>query len=302
MSISGALLWNTANHPVSGAGQPDNFWAQREKARIYASFDPKIERRFVRLTPANANGWFGIYAEPLQSFGAYQGQNPTRPTKARRVVVIQPLGQFSPEERELLEPLRAYCAAFFQLPVRLSPPRTLSPAQIKHRPSGYHPGRPQFDAGAVLRTELEPQLPGDAAAHLGVTMDDLWSENLSFVFGLGSWRERVGVYSLARYFPRKRGAKLSPLERKRALRRAMQVLNHEAGHVFGLWHCTLYKCSMNGSNSLRDSDQTPLEMCPLCEQKLAWNGGFDSGQRSVQLHAFYKKHGLENALIQTPKR
>ena len=67
-----ALVWNAARNPVSGGGQPDGFWARREKERVYASFDPTIERRFVRLTPQNANGWFGVFAEPIQSFEKYQ--------------------------------------------------------------------------------------------------------------------------------------------------------------------------------------------------------------------------------------
>ena len=214
--------------------------------------------------------------------------------------MLQPLGKVSPEERELLEPLRAYCSAFFQLPARVAAPLALPQGQSFSRPSAYFPGRQQFDAGALLKRELEPRLPSDAAAYLGITMEDLWTNDLSFVFGLGSWHERVGIYTLGRYFPRKHGAKLSVLERKRALRRAMQVLNHETGHMLGLTHCTLYKCSMNGANSLGDADQTPLEFCPLCGQKLAWNIGFAAAQRDRELRAFSRKYGLENALLHTP--
>ena len=295
-----ALVWNAARNPVSGGGRPDGFWAIREKARIYASFDPQTKRGFQRLTPQNANGWFGVFAEPIQSFEKYQSQNPMRPTPARRVLVLQPLGKVSPEERELLEPLRAYCSAFFQIPARVAAPLPLDAGRNLSRPSGYFPGRPQFNATALLKTQLEPRLPPDAAAYLGITMEDLWAGDLSFVFGLGSWHERVGVYSLGRYFPRGRQGKPSPLERKQALRRAMQVLNHETGHMFGLWHCTLYKCSMNGANSLADADQTPLEFCPLCRQKLAWNIGYAPSRRAAQLRAFYRKYGLEDALIRTP--
>lgn len=298
--VSFAFAWHGANHPVSGGGgQSDGFWTRREKARIYASFAPEVKRRFQRLTPQNANGWFNVFAEPVQSFELYQSQKPTRPTSQRRVLVLQPMGKFSPEERALLEPLRVYCSAFFQLPARIAAPIPMR-ASLPQRPSGFSPGHAQFNAGAILQQELEPRLPPDAAAYLGVTMDDLWAGDLAFVFGLGSWHERVGVYSLGRYFGHKRGAKLSPFERKRALRRSMQVLGHEAGHLLGLWHCTLYKCSMNGANSLGDADGTPLEFCPLCEQKLTWNIGFDVSKREAQLRAFYAKYGLEDALVRTP--
>lgn len=299
--LGGALAWtwHAANNPVSGGGMPDGFWATREKKRIFASFDPKTNAQARRLTRENANGWFGVFQEPVQSFEAYQREAPTRPTTTRRVVVLQPLGPQSRGDTLRLEKLRVYCQAFFQLPSRVASPLPL-PLSAKSRPSSYFPGQRQFDAGALLSTELEPRLPRDAAAFLGVTNADLWSDDLSFVFGLGSWRERIGVYSLGRYFPKKPGQNLTPLDEKRALRRAAQVLNHEAGHMFGLTHCTVYKCSMNGSNSLADSDQTPLEFCPLCKQKIGWNIGFDSAKRERELRAFYRANGLESALWNTP--
>ena len=295
-----AFLFNAWHNPMSGGPDADNFFARREKERIYASFDPNIERRFVRLTPENANGWFHAFREPVQSFESYRAANPTRPTEKRRVIVLQPLGDWKAENAELLEPLRAYCAAFFQLPARIAAPLSLASASASSRDSGYFPGRKQYDAGAILRQTLEPKLPADAVAYLGVTMEDLKTADLSFVFGLGSWNERVGVYSLGRYFPKKRVGQLSALDKKRALRRAMQVLNHETGHMLGLSHCTVYRCSMNGVISLSDADRTPLEFCPLCQQKLAWNIGYPASRRAQALEEFYRREGLENALLQTP--
>ncbi len=296
-----ALTYNAWHDPISGGQSPDTFFASREKERIYASFDPNIEHRFVRLTPENANGWFHTFAEPIQSFERYQLQNPTRPTLTRRVIVLQPLGDWQPEEAELLEPLRAYCSAFFQLPARIAPSLSLAPVNGSSRPSGYFPGRKQYDAGDILAKILEPRLPADAVAYLGVTMEDLKSDDLSFVFGVGSWHERVGIYSLGRYFPKKRAGKLTDLDKKRALRRALQVLNHETGHMLGLTHCTVYRCSMNGVLSLPDADRTPLEYCPLCQQKLAWNIGYRASNRDQQLQAFYQEEGLQNAILETPK-
>ncbi|BCM92895.1 hypothetical protein IAD21_04779 [Abditibacteriota bacterium] len=301
VGVAIAFLFNAWHDPISGGQSPDNFFASREKARIYASFDPTIERQFVRLTPENANGWFHTFAEPIQSFELYQSQNPTRPTATRRVIVLQPLGAWKPEEADLLEPLRAYCSDFFQLPARIVPPLSLAPVDNSSRPSGYFPGRKQYDAGLILSQILEPNLPTDAVAYLGVTMEDLKADDLSFVFGLGSWHERVGVYSLGRYFPKKRAVKLAPLDKKRALYRAMQVLNHETGHMLGLTHCTVYRCSMNGAISLPDSDRTPLEYCPLCQQKLAWNIGYSVSERAHQLQNFYRKEGLQNSPVETPK-
>jgi archaemetzincin len=53
----------------------------------------------------------------------------------------------------------------------------------------------------VLRW-LQGRLSKDAFCLLGITMEDLYSDpSWNFVFGEASFRERVGVYSFARYDP-----------------------------------------------------------------------------------------------------
>ena len=62
--------------------------------------------------------------------------------------------------------------------------------------------------------------------------------------------------------------------------------------MFGLRHCTEYQCTMNGSNSLDESDRRPLRLCPPCLKKLAWNTGFDVLARYGELCGFYQARGL----------
>jgi archaemetzincin len=131
-------------------------------------------------------------------------------------------------------------------------------------------------------------------AYLGVTGADVYAGDMNFLFGLGSFRERAGVYSLTRYYPQFWNQPGTEKAHKLTLRRACQVLNHEAGHMLGLMHCVLYKCSMNGSNSLMDADATPIEPCPVCHRKLAWNLNWDEAKRNRELTAFYRKYGLED--------
>ena len=136
-----------------------------------------------------------------------------------------------------------------------------------------------------------------------MTMTDLWADNLSYVFGLASVERRVGVYSLCRYYPEFWGGQQSrPQDKVQTLRRTCLVLNHEAGHMFGIWHCVLYKCSMNGSNSLADADNTPLDYCPVCHRRLLWNVRADGTKRYRDLIRFYRKHGLDHEAIWTEQR
>ncbi len=112
------------------------------------------------------------------------------------------------------------------------------------------------------------------------------------MFGEASLGERVGVYSLVRFFPEFWGEKRSDALETKGLRRSLAVLAHETGHTFGLEHCTAYECVMNGSNSLDELDGQFGELCPICLRKLAWNIGFDPIQRYTALASFYRKHGL----------
>ena len=191
--------------------------------------------------------------------------------------------------------MREYMEAFFQLPTRIEKPLDLALAQpwARGAASGHGVGKRQYDAGQILDKVLAPRLPADACAYLGITMADLWAGKLNYVFGLGSGYKRVGVYSLCRYYPEFWGRKRAPGDEVRGLRRACQVLNHETGHVFTLGHCVFYHCSMNGSNSLSQSDAAPLDYCPVCHRKLLWNIGFDGVKRYEALASFYRKHGMQ---------
>jgi archaemetzincin len=95
------------------------------------------------------------------------------------------------------------------------------------------------------------------------------------VFGQASLRERVGVYSFARYDPAFYDEARALGYETLLLRRSCKVLAHETGHMFGLAHCTYFNCLMNGSNHLAESDRRPLHLCPVCLRKLQWSIGFD---------------------------
>ncbi|RYG70046.1 hypothetical protein EON80_08625 [bacterium] len=297
-----AFWWFKTPAPLVGGGQSDGPWAWWVKSRVYASVSPQNEAGFSRLTIENANGWYNVSREPIQSFDYYRNQKPPRPTDKRRFIVLQPVGPFTASQNALLKDLGRFCGAFFQLPVRLAPSMPFPDGSVRTKPKeakNKGVGDKRYNADDMLTKTLSPQIPADAAAYLGITMADLWVDDLSFVFGLGG--NRCGIYSLARYFPNL-SRQPTPQEARLGLRRSCQVLDHEMGHILGLYHCVLYKCSMNGSNSLADADASPLDYCPVCHRKILWNTSADGVKRYRELLHFYRDQGLTDEAEWAAKR
>jgi archaemetzincin len=248
-------------------------------------FDPEL---FEKKRPPRSGDWLARFPEKGQSYEKYVSGLPVRPTARRKEIVVQPLGPFDPAQRDVLETLRELTSIFFEVPVVVASDRDLP--RKGRRGTGVHT---QYHAGVIL-DDLSPRLPTTAICSLGITMGDLYPEpSWNFVFGLASLDKRVGVYSLARFFPAFTGEPDTASARRKALRRSIQVLAHEAGHMFSLEHCTEYECLMNGSNSLDEMDRQVGMLCPTCLRKLQWNLGFDVRKRYERLRDFYRRVGLE---------
>ena len=54
---------------------------------------------------------------------------------------------------------------------------------------------------------------------------------------------------------------------------------------------------MNGSNSLEESDRTPLAFCPECEAKLWWVCGQNPPRRARKLAEFADHHGFKEEAV-----
>ena len=135
--------------------------------------------------------------------------------------------------------------------------------------SRKHPaqGQLQLSAKQIMNVVLKPQLPKDAATLIALTNYDLYPENdWSFIFGLGSTKERVGVWSMYRFADPYEAA-----EKEQCLMQTIKTATHEIGHMFTLPHCAKYECCMNGSNSLRELNNHPTYFCPDCLAKICWN-------------------------------
>ena len=76
---------------------------------------------------------------------------------------------------------------------------------------------------------------------------------MDFVFGLSDIKKGSGIISLHRLtadFDDKGEALGAPMSanKKILLHRACNLLVHEIGHMFGLFHCPYYECLLNGTN------------------------------------------------------
>jgi archaemetzincin len=246
-----------------------------------AGLTPPLQRAFAPNPAAfepiplpGPNDWLAVHPEPGQTFEQFKASRPNRPAKDRDVIYLQPLGDFAPERSPSIDKLREFAAAFFAMEVKPLPPLAIENSRFTTRRNPLTRDL-QMLTGDVLEF-LRARVPSNAFCVLGVTMQDLYPEpSWNFVFGQASLRDRVGVYSFARYDPAFYGEARKTDYQTVLLRRSCKVLAHETGHMFGLAHCTFFNCLMNGSNHLAESDRRPLHLCPVCLRKLQWSIGFD---------------------------
>jgi archaemetzincin len=264
-----------------------------------------LESDFEKMGEPKPGEWLFHHYEPGQSFEGYVRSNPVRASGRRQVLVFQPAGPLSDEEEDIIRSAVLFAGRWFDLPTRVEPAVALPKKgwdRIRRFPWQDKPVK-QYQTGYFLHELLPGRLPEDAVCFLAITMADLYpDEQWNFVFGQASLSERVGVYSMVRYFPGFWGERESMQGTTLPLKRSCKVLVHEVGHIFGLKHCIYYRCAMNGSNSLEESDQRPLWLCPVCLKKLQWNRGFDIISRYKELKTFYERHNLNEEAAWVARR
>lgn len=259
---------------------------------------PRVQRAFTAtdafppLPTPGPGDWLDVNEEELQTPAGYLASEPNWPVPPRNVLYVQPVGPLPAERGPTLDELTRYAHAFFGLEVRVLP--TLDPAALAVTQRVHH-GAPQLNATDIL-DRMEPPLPDDAYCVIAVTWSDLYPDDTyNFVFGLARLTARVGVFSFARLHPDFFGDEAGDPAAVRRLvtRRALAVMSHEVGHMFGIQHCVSFACNMNGSNSLEESDRQPMHLCPVCLRKLHLALGFDPEQRYEALEQQYRRAGLQ---------
>ncbi len=258
-----------------------------ETVPLQRLLDPDAD--FAPIPSPGPGDWLANHAEPGQTYAAFRDAPGHRPEAVRRIIYLQPLGGFPVECSPSLDEIRAYAAAFFQMEVKVLP--ALAPDETQFQPrENPRSGRRQVRSTSIM-AYLADRLPADAYCLLGVTMEDLYpAPSWNYVFGQASLRDRVGIYSFARYDPAFWGGARPANYADLILRRSCQVMAHEIAHMFGLYHCVYFHCLLNGSNNLDESDAAPQHLCPICLRKLHFAAGFDAAKRYQDLAAFYDRH------------
>lgn len=271
-----------------------------QSARVAAigpldGLDPNLVRVFTPgedfgPTPTPGPGdWLAEHPEVGQDYQTFAGAGFARVGSLRRVVYLWPLEELALAGGPSLEVLGRFAAGFFGLRTEVLAPPAEPPAFTVRK--NLFTGRPQLLSTDILEY-LARRLPSDAVCLVALTMNDLYPHpRWNFVFGQASLTERVGVFSFARYHPGF-GDPGAPADPALLLRRCCRVLAHETSHMFGLEHCVFYRCVMNGSNHLAESDSRPMHLCPVCLRKLQHQIGFEPVERYRVLAGLHAELGF----------
>ena len=247
-----------------------------------------VEPFFQPMGKAAPNEWLATFKEDGQTFEDYINENPTLPTAERKTIYIQPIGRFDKTQLKTIKLAAEYMQAFFNLPVKLLPEKTFAkPHPFKSHRTNKYTKKQQVRTGYVLEEILLPNLPKDAAALIGFTVEDLYpNESFNYVFGQASFEKRVGVWSLFRL--------AENAGREQFLTRTLKIAVHETGHMFSIAHCTKYECVMSGTNHLNETDKRPVDACPECMAKICWMTGYQPEIRYENLAKFCRSAGLKS--------
>lgn len=126
----------------------------------------------------------------------------------------------------------------------------------------YNALRNQYRADSVLQFLMKFK-----TKTLGITDQDLYTENLNFIFGQAQLNGDVAVVSIARLDPTffKQSA-----DKNLLIERAVKEVVHEVCHMlFGLTHCENSKCVMSFSNTIFDVDKKRKDLCKNCKLQLS---------------------------------
>ncbi|MGA2062024.1 MAG: archaemetzincin [Thermoguttaceae bacterium] len=249
----------------------------------------RLQPLFAKTGPPQPGEWLAKHPERGQTYQEYLHSVFRISVPPGSVIYVQPLGKFSPGQKEILNQAADFIGDYFALPVQMSdslPLGSLPDSARRQRDS--EPGE-QLQTYYLIDNVLKPQKPEDAYIVMGFIASDIWpGGDGNFVYGQANETDRIAICSLARICSDK---SLSE-DRALCLRRTLKTSSHEICHLFAMMHCPWYLCNAAGCNNLAEMDRHPLELCPQCLAKICSATGADPARRFEKLRDFYKQNGL----------
>ncbi|OMJ83132.1 hypothetical protein SteCoe_15984 [Stentor coeruleus] len=230
-----------------------------------------FEENFEDINLPEPNDWLANNFEHGQTFEQFKIYA-NIPTPKKNKFYIQPYD--TKITKNLLQILKDYSSCFFPgVNFIVRKPVDITKLDIEFREdSGFF----QYSSGNILK-KMHKIAPLDRFAMIGITNEDMYhGEYSNFVFGLANVINKTGIFSFARYYQEFYGL---PPDENLVVLRAVKVMIHEMCHMFGLLHCIYFKCIMNGSNHIDETDQKRLYLCPVCLRKLHLCLGFNPVER-----------------------
>jgi archaemetzincin len=261
------------------------------------------ERYYDTIPAPDIGDWLMDHKEYGQTYDEYLRGGVIPVEGIRDTIYLAPLacGEKGNLDEGFVKSLLIICEAYFYgMKVKILDKKIdLMKYEIDIRQ--YDENKLQINANQILMY-LYKDLPSDAHCLISFTDKDLYNDNdvikprnyidkpneniiinpfTNFCYGLSSSKNKVGVFSFARYDPLFYSnivVKDSPKQQEKLmkyffilLKRACKVIVKEISHMFGLKNCTFFTCNMNGFNSMEEFDRRPIELCPVCLRKLYTN-------------------------------
>lgn len=278
---------------------------------------------FSRLPNTENGDWLSEHKEKGQTFSRFRStKKHCRPHGDVRTIELVVIGPWDENLAPKLKNLTRYTEAFFMgCPVRVAEERVplKTPGLTESARRGME-GQLQLCCNDIHCFLLGRNLDKEVMCQVAITMVDIYPIKKgiawNFVFGQARSKDKLGVFSFARYaddfpiwwqpdFNFKAGdydadSKSQPLEpeaKRRLLKRSCKTLTHEIGHIFGIKHCIEYRCLMNGSNHMQESDVKPLYYCPIDLRKLHLALKFPILERQKKLLALWTEFGWNDGIM-----
>src|SRR5262245_6498578 len=182
------IAWTVVAALVLGLG--GYWWMGRggrlraREGKAYLEVEEKLAPLARELEEPRPGDWLWHHDEPGQTFGEYLDADPVRKDRRRHTIYLCLVGEFSREQKRVIDLARKYLGVFFDAPVRVRKRLALEDIPQGARRVQPATGNLQLLTTYVLDEVLQPDLPDDALAYLAFTASDLWpGAGWNFVFG-----------------------------------------------------------------------------------------------------------------------